>query len=363
MSIFKFKIGHTKVALSCLLICLISFVSISCSKTGISGQVIDPAGKALEGVTIKVDKSSFSTLTDAEGDYIIDYAPGSFKLIFSKDGFTTQKLELNIANKTLFPAESIKMYPIPKKKGVYLLDGNQLVALRPYTIRKSEWKRANKNYTVYNVKFDDYSDIPTIESETVNIIDTSPESIKFARLGGDGQIENYSSEWMDIKYLYNGFIDDKRQKIGEEQILLRTINVEPGFYALIEVYTAMMSGRFHPDKDKKAHVFYIPLPKKDEQEVMNLLNEFAGITKGNITLTKELAKKLFNYDYDKSGGDAAFNKLKKEMTEVAITDIGKPIPQQNNEVYIQVKFIDKNKNQSETSIKVIKEKDVWYIDL
>jgi hypothetical protein len=76
---------------------------------------------------------------------------GGVNLTLTKDGHTTHKLELTLSEKTLFPAEQILMYPIPKEKGIYFLHSNKLVGLEPLSVTEKEYEKNSKQYYDYNV--------------------------------------------------------------------------------------------------------------------------------------------------------------------------------------------------------------------
>lgn len=277
-----------------LLLVITTFTFSGCGKKGINGHIIDSAGIGLKGVSVDIEKSSFTTVTDDGGNYLIDYVPGNFTIVFSKNGYTTHKVELNISSKTLFPAESIMMYPIPEEEGLYFLEGNKLISLNPIRINKYVSNTSKGKHIIYSVDVD-ISDlfksfIP--ESGVIQFIDTSPEDERFARIEmEDLLIENYYYSWGDYEYVYNGFIKDDIRKIGEEQLILRSIKYDPGAYCIVGV-TKRLSGIIHTDENKKAYPFIVPIAKEDRQAINNFVNEFSLCLKDSASYNYEKAKKL-----------------------------------------------------------------------
>ncbi len=102
---------------------------------GIKGKVVDPAGNGLVGVIVRIENSSYKTVTEKDGTYLIDYTPGSFNVRFTKDGYTVGSIELNLYSKDLFPAEAIILYPIYPKDKIYAPTYPQDSRLSP----KDEW--------------------------------------------------------------------------------------------------------------------------------------------------------------------------------------------------------------------------------
>jgi len=123
-----------------LFISLLLAICGGCGQKGVSGQVVDPEGNYIEGVLVKIEKSNFEAATDKEGKYIVDYAPGSFKIIFSKNNYSKYEMELNLSNKTLFPAETITLYPVRDEKELYSIKGKHYKRLSP----KDEWEIMSK---------------------------------------------------------------------------------------------------------------------------------------------------------------------------------------------------------------------------
>ena len=116
-----------------IVLALGAFVLTGCSKNkNIEGEVKDIFGNSLRDVTVKIEKTTFSTKTDDSGVYSLDYVPGSINLTFHKDGYTTTNLSLDIQQKAHFPAETMVLYPIPTENVFFYIDigSNQLVKLK-----------------------------------------------------------------------------------------------------------------------------------------------------------------------------------------------------------------------------------------
>lgn len=105
-----------------ILFAIATLLSACGQSARIEGQVKDAFGQPLEGVLVKIEKSAFSTTTDASGKYHLEYAPGEFIVTYTKGGFTSEEVKLNISQNAKFPAEVQTLYPMPSEKGVYLLD-------------------------------------------------------------------------------------------------------------------------------------------------------------------------------------------------------------------------------------------------
>ncbi|MDZ7821596.1 MAG: carboxypeptidase-like regulatory domain-containing protein [Candidatus Marinimicrobia bacterium] len=217
-------------------------------------------GKGLQDVSVVIEKTSYKSITDKNGNYSIDYAPGNFKLIYSKSGYTTEELELNLSTKDYYPADSILMYPIPKNKGIYYLDGNSLVSLYELKLKEREWKEYPK-ITIYSY----IDNLPTdlkkyeINEKHITFIDTYPHFIKLAKVrreGIHGKIQHYSYYWSDVKYMYNGLVKYETKSVGKEKLLLKSAKLTPGIYAWVSVFENFY-GNIHIKNDGTAFIFVV----------------------------------------------------------------------------------------------------------
>ena len=113
---------------------LLLVLTASCtSKAEIKGTVKDYFGQPVENANVSIAGSAFKTVTDKNGHYQLEYVPGSFTVVFSKDGYSTYEMPLNLTEKTKFPAEEVTLIRLPDKPGVYLYRKEGLIALPPST--------------------------------------------------------------------------------------------------------------------------------------------------------------------------------------------------------------------------------------
>lgn len=217
-----------------------------CGQKGIEGVVHDPFGKGIEGVSMQIPKTTFTASTDKNGKYSLNYIPGAFSVKYMKPGYTTRVMDLTIQTKSRFPVETIIMYPIPKDQGIYYIGEKELIQIFPARIKT--WP-AQRSWNDYHYKY--YADVngsqpPIFKPGEARFIDMNPKDQRLAILK-DTLIQDYIGDWGILKYIYNGLRDDKKlERIGEEQLLVRTIELEPGSYAWVEV-VVMMDGNFRPD--------------------------------------------------------------------------------------------------------------------
>jgi len=193
----------------------------------------------MKDVTIKIEKSTFTAVTGNSGQYSLDYAPGSIKLIFSKDGYTTMNLDLNIQQKVHYPAELMVLYPIPKDSGMFYIDsGNkQLVKLEPNCkVEETKTQSQEFSHTMncrYSVKYS--SPAITIKPGKAQFIDKVPYIINISTVNENGIIYEGNLNGFERHDKYSGFIKASTSEQGNEGLLVRTADLSPGSYAWIEM--------------------------------------------------------------------------------------------------------------------------------
>lgn len=99
------------------------------SKASINGVVEDYFGNPIEGVIVKIKNSRLEAITNKEGKYEVPYIPGSFTVMYSKDGYSKHEMNLNLSSKDEFPAEDVTLCKVPESLGVYFYSPGKIVPL------------------------------------------------------------------------------------------------------------------------------------------------------------------------------------------------------------------------------------------
>jgi hypothetical protein len=217
----------------------------------IEGTVLDPFGNPIAEADVKVQKSTFTARTDRSGKYSLDYAPGALSISFSKPGYTTQKLELNIQQKSHYPAEPMVLYEIPKDGAIYYVDGKagKYVQLS-MNCKILENKRDSPGFSL--TRLYQFSAIPLAGQERMNptlvagkltFIDKVPQLIGLAQLRkGDTTVLEADLNMFERRDKYFGLVKDQAQRIGDEGLLVRTVELKPASYAWLPLVKTDMIG-------------------------------------------------------------------------------------------------------------------------
>lgn len=80
----------------------------SCEKR-ITGLVIDDLGRPIEGVSVKIENSEFSSTTGSDGVFKIDYIPGKITINLTKSGYASESINIELAQKENHPLKNITL--------------------------------------------------------------------------------------------------------------------------------------------------------------------------------------------------------------------------------------------------------------
>ncbi len=193
----------------------------------IVGQVVDQAGRPLEGVAVTVHQSAYAATTGADGRYEVDFAPGAFVVQYAKPGMTTIRVNHTIQAATEFPAANIELLTIPSDPGLYWLsDGG------PVLLERAGIERQNVSEGFFSSEhkyFCTGEGTVKLKAGRVRFVDTSPAVVLPALAGGYGLLYHENSG-TDV---YNGVFQDTKDYVGEQRLVVRSFDAKPGKYAFV----------------------------------------------------------------------------------------------------------------------------------
>ncbi len=202
------------------------------SKALVEGKVVGAYDQPLAGVSVQVLKSTYKATSGPDGSYSVPFAPGTFQLSYNLDGYTSYQLDLDIQQATTFPAEQVKLYPVPEDRGIYHLGRSGLQAIESAKVDRqviqSGWTGSRSKY------FCTGEGSSPITASQARFVDTSAAELRLARLGDYGLVYYPKGSGEDDKG-YNGFMDDDSEMAGLEALLVRSFSPEPGQYAWVTV--------------------------------------------------------------------------------------------------------------------------------
>lgn len=82
--------------------------------------VVDRESKALPGVAVTVAGTDVQAVTDAIGQYRLNYCPpGKLMVTFEKTGYTPAKFHVSVGNGTVMDAPTVTLWRLPANKGLF----------------------------------------------------------------------------------------------------------------------------------------------------------------------------------------------------------------------------------------------------
>lgn len=232
----SFEEGTVEQARARVSLLLFFFFCFGCGGAKVTGSVTASFGDPLEGVTVKVEKSAYQATTDAGGKYSVEYAPGAFTVVFSKPGYTTHRLDLNIQAKTKFQSDRVILYPAP-------LDGQiiHLAAGKTATFNlsgKIEESGGSDDGEVQKSTCGGVSDLMVAPGEAVFLAKSAKARLFLQNV--DGSLLSKSLGWT-INKVYDGRVKDSVTEVGEERVAAHKVVLDGGkTYAWATPYETIM---------------------------------------------------------------------------------------------------------------------------
>ena len=108
-----------------LIFTITAFSPVAFSRQGtLTGQVIDGFDNVVKDVEVKIKKTDFTTRTDENGQYRLNFEPGKIVLSFRKKGYTKHTFPLNIREASEVPMPKLTFWKYPESGGVFLVRVN-----------------------------------------------------------------------------------------------------------------------------------------------------------------------------------------------------------------------------------------------
>lgn len=175
-----------------------------------------------------IDKSAYATTTAEDGTYSIPFAPGTFVVRYSKGGMTTATVELDIQGEVVFPDSPVELYPVLTEPGLGLLTQSGIAQLQP--VEMEVQKIAKGFFDTERKILCPQEGSLTVSAGSIALVDSSPSTMLPAKVGGYGLIFHQTNS---SEPKFNGVFKDNKKIIGEEAVVLRTFDAEPGNYAYV----------------------------------------------------------------------------------------------------------------------------------
>jgi hypothetical protein len=210
-----------------------------CERKQLVGKTTDVFGRPLAGVSVKIEKTEFQASSKSDGSYALDYAPGSFVVVFSKAGYTTMHLDLNVAQLTRMPLETVMLYPVPEQAGVYLLGPDGLTPLAEARMRQTMQRNTFGGDLRVSVPT---SSTVTATGGRIRFIDTDPRHLLLAAPDRSGLFYEAAFIFLASNVKIRRLVDTSTEEVGAEKLQVRSATLQPGQYAFVEMIDNQFQG-------------------------------------------------------------------------------------------------------------------------
>lgn len=228
-----------------LIILGVLVIILGCSKPRITGKVIDEAMEPLSDATISIINSDFSSKTNNNGEFALDFAPGKITLTASKESYTSDTLNLEISQHIKYPLQNIRLYRILESGNFVLLTDSGYVQLERIEIKKHQ---LSSNPILGGGVYKYFLSRPindlTIKSGTNIFLDFDPENNNIALLKDSKYLGNVEFGFMNSIMSNNIKLLKDKYNIIHKDVFLREINLESGYYSWIVIKGGTMGGSY-----------------------------------------------------------------------------------------------------------------------
>lgn len=217
---------------SLVVVCLVAAGFLgACAKARIEGVVQSPDGEGLPDVEVAIENSGLRTNSDQDGNYSLEYFPGTFTVVYRKPSFTTSLLSLTLAEKTRFPAEGQILWPFPDSTGLYHVRGD---ALTEIAASPMQWSDTIINGEVHRRFLAEGATPESLPSGDLAFVDRTDLTLQLMQLTDDDLI--YDAIFRgSFDPVYEVIVDSSSEQVGKEQLLIRRAALAPGRYAWIDI--------------------------------------------------------------------------------------------------------------------------------
>jgi hypothetical protein len=208
------------------LVALLGALVLTCGRPAVQGSAVDPWGRGLEGVTVRLAESGAKAETDRSGTYSLEGQVGAATLRFSKPTYTTEHLSLDTSRSAAnLVVPRVVLTPIPPR-GISVIGDTRIARLTATAVNTE----ANGHYCHAS------SSTVALRAGKLRFVDRVKVAMSAFPTSRDGRIAVEPGRPVGNPVPTTDF------RVGEEQLLIREMRVKEGTYAWVALKSDDLGG-------------------------------------------------------------------------------------------------------------------------
>ena len=103
----------------------------------VDGEVVDALGAPLPGARVTAVGTPCSARTDETGRFALECQPGTYRLVVSAEGYTTEEVDIEATERKRYDSGRHLLVKIPDERGLFLLRDGQYTAMEPGFVERT----------------------------------------------------------------------------------------------------------------------------------------------------------------------------------------------------------------------------------
>src|SRR5579872_6560898 len=151
----------------------------------ITGTVQDAFGRPVPGATVNVEGTTFAATTDQQGNYSIEYAPGSVTVHIAKPGYTAVNLFASLTTASKYPASTVIIFEMPKKPSLWQIGSSEYVEIPTVPVSMTRERRLLFVKDHYTIPIDR---LPILQAGMLKFLDNTNTNMRLLQVTPSGEL-------------------------------------------------------------------------------------------------------------------------------------------------------------------------------
>lgn len=205
----------------------------ACSVMAVDGEVIDAMGDGVPGAMVTAVGTPCTALTDDAGKFALECQPGTYKLVISAQGYTTEELDIEATERKRYNSGKHLLVKIPESRGLFLLKDGAYTEMAPGFVERTLTKDGKLTHRKMCLN-PDRGEANELPAGLHALFDYEHPGWKPFKLDAEGcayrDTKNEKLRWT-VEYREKAEYETKEYNPGKEIALLK---LEPGDYFIAD---------------------------------------------------------------------------------------------------------------------------------